>query len=85
MGAVAGATEPRLLGRLRELMPEAILLCPGVGAQGGRVDDLGPAFSDHPASVLVPASRSIAGAPDPAAAAAELRDAVWSVGPGLMD
>jgi orotidine-5'-phosphate decarboxylase len=79
MGAVAGATEPRYLGRLRELMPESILLLPGVGAQGGTVAELGPAFSGHPASALVTASRSIAGAEDPAAAAARLRDEVAAV------
>ena len=41
VGAVTGATRPELLGRLRELMPRAIFLLPGVGAQGGRVEDLG--------------------------------------------
>ena len=58
---------------------DSIFLVPGVGAQGGSPDELGPAFSDEPASVLVAASRSIAGAADPAAAAAELRDRVWAV------
>jgi orotidine-5'-phosphate decarboxylase len=77
MGAVIGATEPRHLARLRELMPAAIFLVPGVGAQGGRPADLGPAFGEHPASVLVTASRSIAGAPDPARAAQELREELW--------
>jgi orotidine-5'-phosphate decarboxylase len=77
MGAVCGATEPEHLGRLRELMPDAIFLIPGVGAQGGSADELGPAFSGHPASALVNASRSIATAPDPAAAAEELRAQVW--------
>ena len=33
-GAVVGATEPRFLARLRELMPRAIFLLPGVGAPG---------------------------------------------------
>ncbi len=79
MGAVVGATEPRHLARLRELMPRSIFLVPGVGAQGGRAADLGPAFADHPASVLVTASRSIAGAPDPAAAAGGLRDELWAL------
>lgn len=79
MGAVVGATEPRHLGRLRELMPDSIFLVPGVGAQGGSAADLGPAFSHLPASVLVPASRSIAGADDPGAAAAALRDELWPV------
>jgi orotidine-5'-phosphate decarboxylase len=79
MGAVAGATEPRHLARLRELMPRAIFLIPGVGAQGGQVSDLGPALGPHPASILVAASRSIAGAPDPGQAAEELRAALWGL------
>ncbi len=78
MGAVVGATAPAFLARLRELMPRAIFLVPGVGAQGGRAEDLGPAFGAGPASALVAASRSIAAADDPAAAAARLRDAVWA-------
>ena len=78
MGAVVGATEPDHLGRMRELMPDAVFLIPGVGAQGGRPEDLGPALSPgRPASILVAAARSIAGAPDPAAAAEELRAALW--------
>jgi orotidine-5'-phosphate decarboxylase len=86
VGAVTGATQPGLLERLRELMPRAVFLLPGVGAQGGRVEDLGPAFAHHPAGGLVTASRSIVGAHrerggDPGAAAAaaaeELRTAAW--------
>ncbi len=78
MGAVVGATEPDHLGRMRELMPDAVFLIPGVGAQGGRPEDLGPALSPgRPASILVAAARSIAGAADPAAAAEELRAALW--------
>jgi orotidine-5'-phosphate decarboxylase len=79
VGAVIGATEPRHLGRLRELMPRSIFLIPGVGAQGGKPTDLGPAFGPSPASALVTASRSIAGAADPAEAAEMLRDEVWAV------
>jgi len=80
VGAVVGATAPQHLGRLRELMPNSVFLIPGIGAQGGKAEDLGPALAPgHPASVLVAASRSIAGADDPAAAAEELRDAVWSL------
>jgi orotidine-5'-phosphate decarboxylase len=79
VGAVVGATEPRHLGRLRELMPDAIFLIPGVGAQGGSVADLGPALGRLPASILITASRSIADARDPAAAAGELRSALWDL------
>jgi orotidine-5'-phosphate decarboxylase len=81
MGAVVGATAPQHLGRLRELMPDSIFLIPGIGAQGGKPEDLGPALAPgRPASVLVAAARSIAGADDPAAAAEELRAAVWDLG-----
>ena len=62
VGAVTGATQPGLLGRLRELMPRAVFLLPGVGAQGGRVEDLAAAFEPHPAAGLVTASRSIVNA-----------------------
>lgn len=76
-GAVVGATEPRHIARLRELMPDSIFLIPGVGAQGGSPDDLGAAFAGRRAAALVAASRSIAGADDPAAAAEELRERLW--------
>ena len=79
MGAVVGATAPQHLGRLRELMPTSVFLIPGVGAQGGNPADLGPAVGEHPASILVAASRSIAGAGDPAAAADALRAEVWEL------
>lgn len=79
LGAVVGATEPEHLGRLRTLMPDAIFLLPGVGAQGGDPADLGSAFTGDPASAIVTASRSIAGADDPGAAAESLRERVWDV------
>jgi orotidine-5'-phosphate decarboxylase len=88
LGAVTGATRPEHLGRLRELMPHAIFLLPGVGAQGGRIEELGPAFAPHPAAGLVTASRSIVNAHvdaggDPAEAAAaaaeKLRAASWQL------
>jgi orotidine-5'-phosphate decarboxylase len=82
MGAVVGATEPRHLARLRELMPRAIFLIPGVGAQGGRIEDLAPALGAHPASILVTASRSIAEAPEPGAAAVAMRDRLRELGRG---
>jgi orotidine-5'-phosphate decarboxylase len=79
MGAVVGATEPGHIARLRELMPRAIFLIPGVGAQGGRPELLGPAFAPGPASGLVAASRGIAADPDPSAAAERLRSTVWDI------
>ena len=79
MGAVAGGTEPQHLGRLRELMPTSIFLIPGVGTQGGTPADLAPALGEHPASILVAASRSIAGADDPGAATEALRAELWGL------
>ncbi|MGA7434202.1 MAG: orotidine-5'-phosphate decarboxylase [Solirubrobacterales bacterium] len=79
MGAVVGATAPEHIARLRELMPRAMFLIPGVGAQGGRPEDLQAAFTPGKAAALIAASRSIAGADDPGAAAEELRLAVWAV------
>jgi orotidine-5'-phosphate decarboxylase len=78
-GAVVGATEPLHIAHLRELMPRSILLIPGVGAQGGKPELLGAAFSAGPASALVAASRGIAADPDPAAAAERLRETVWEI------
>jgi orotidine-5'-phosphate decarboxylase len=80
VGAVVGATAPDHLRRLRELMPEAVFLVPGVGAQGGRASDLGPGLGRSRASLLVTSSRSIAGADDPLAAAQALRAEVWALG-----
>ncbi len=88
VGAVVGATAPEHVGRLRELMPRAVFLLPGVGAQGGRVENLGAAFAPGPAAGLISASRSLAGAggagaADPApsarAEAERLRAAAWSL------
>jgi orotidine-5'-phosphate decarboxylase len=88
VGAVTGATRPDVLARLRQLMPNAIFLLPGVGAQGGSVELLAPAFAHHPAGGLVAVSRSIVDAyrhsgEDPAAsaeaAAEELRSTAWGM------
>jgi orotidine-5'-phosphate decarboxylase len=88
VGAVVGATEPGHLARARELMPRAVFLLPGVGAQGGRVEELAPAFGPGRAGGLVSASRSIVGAHEagggaPAAsarrAAETLRELAWAL------
>ena len=59
VGAVVGATHPHLLETARRLLPRAVLLLPGVGAQGGRLENLAAAFSAGPASALPSASRSV--------------------------
>jgi orotidine-5'-phosphate decarboxylase len=86
--AVVGATRPEHVARMRELMPRAAFLLPGIGAQGGRVEDLGPAFAPGRAGGLVSASRSIVHAgeatgADPAEAARgeaeRLRAGAWAL------
>ena len=58
-GAVVGATYPRAIGEARRAMPQAVLLLPGVGAQGATAADVARAFTSGPASALVNASRSV--------------------------
>jgi orotidine-5'-phosphate decarboxylase len=59
IGAVVGATHPRSVSLARKLMPHAVLLLPGVGAQGATPADVARAFTSGPASALVTASRSV--------------------------
>lgn len=59
VGAVVGATFPREVAEARRILPQAVLLLPGVGEQGGKPAELAPAFTSGPASALVSASRSI--------------------------
>ena len=88
IGAVVGATRPEHVARMRELMPRAPFLLPGIGAQGGRVEDLAPAFEIGRAGGLVSASRSIARAHERAGAAPRdaaraeaerMRETAWSL------
>jgi orotidine-5'-phosphate decarboxylase len=59
VGAVIGATHPRAVGEARKLMPQSILLLPGVGAQGATPADVARAFTSGPASALVNVSRAV--------------------------
>lgn len=93
VGAVVGATVPEHLARLRKAMPTAPLLLPGVGAQGGSVAALAPAFAPGAAGGLIAASRGIVdafhstggrpggGLPAEAARAeaARLRELAWTL------
>jgi len=87
VGAVVGATYPRAVAEARRLMPQAVLLLPGIGAQGATPADVARAFTSGPASAIVPVSRAVIyafrvdGADWRKAAAAEaarLRSEVWA-------
>lgn len=58
-GAVVGATRPEVGRRMRELLPEALFLTPGYGAQGGDASGLRPLLDRRGGGVLVNSSRGI--------------------------
>ncbi len=59
VGAVAGATYPEQLQRLREQFPNTFFLVPGYGAQGGTAKDVSHAFSAGGRGAVVNSSRGI--------------------------
>ena len=59
VGAVVGATYPDAAEKLRNMMPHAIFLVPGYGAQGGSADDCRPCFDKHGRGAVVNSSRGI--------------------------
>lgn len=88
VGAVVGATYPRAVAEARHMLPRAVMLLPGVGAQGASPADVARAFTSGPASAIVAASRSVIyayrgnGSSDwrssVTQAAAHLRSEVWA-------
>ena len=59
VGAVVGATRPEELAHFRKLMPQATILLPGFGFQGGTAEGLSSAFNERGEGAVVNASRSI--------------------------
>ena len=59
VGAVVGATYPQQLEALRKRMPQAWILVPGYGAQGGKAEDVARAFGKDGLGAVVNASRSL--------------------------
>jgi len=67
---VVGATYPEALARIRTLAPQAWILLPGVGAQGGDLQAaLAAGLRDDGLGIVVNVSRGISHAPDPGRAA----------------
>jgi orotidine-5'-phosphate decarboxylase len=79
VGAVFGATHSQELPVIRALLPRSVLLLPGIGAQGGKAEDIVSAFSAGRASALVSASRAVIFAESPAAEAKRLAAEVWAL------
>lgn len=73
IGAVLGATMGEEAGRLADRLPNALLLLPGIGAQGATIADMRSQFGAHQSRVIPTISRGIART---GPAAADLRRAV---------
>ena len=58
-GAVVGATRPETGRRVRELLPDALFLVPGYGAQGAGAHDVRPLLDRRSAGVLVNSGRGV--------------------------
>ena len=78
---VVGATQGRMFEQIRQVAPESFLLVPGVGAQGGSLEEVVKYGMIHDCGLLVNSSRGIIYASDKedyaaaaGAAAAVLRD-----------
>ncbi len=77
VGLVVGATYPEAIAEVRRAAPDAWFLVPGIGAQGGDLEaTLAAGLRPDGLGLLINASRGVAGAADPRAAALALRDAI---------
>lgn len=56
---VVGATKASMLIKIREYLPEHFLLVPGIGAQGGSLEEVAQYGLNNKCGLLVNASRSI--------------------------
>ena len=59
IGAVVGATYWQELEHLRDVLPQAIFLVPGYGAQGGGAEDVAAAFDEDGYGAVVSSSRGL--------------------------
>lgn len=59
LGMVVGATDPSSLHEVLTAHPEASLLIPGIGSQGGSIQRLLPALNGHKGIPIITSSRSI--------------------------
>jgi len=56
---VVGATKATFITSIRKIIPNALLLVPGVGSQGGSLEAVAKAGMNHQCGILVNCSRSI--------------------------
>lgn len=80
---VVGATRPEGLARVRDLAPDHFFLVPGVGAQGGNLEDVSAAGWNADCGLLVNSSRGILYASPGADYAEAARTAAASLHQGM--
>ena len=86
VGAVVGATYPQQLADLRAAMPNAWILIPGYGAQGGTAADVAHGFDSRGSGAIVNSSRGIIFAyQQPAAASLDWQQAVAQAAREMAD
>ncbi|HUI32837.1 MAG TPA: hypothetical protein VLY84_04405, partial [Dysgonamonadaceae bacterium] len=56
---VVGATQEKMLGRVRKIVPNHFLLVPGIGAQGGSLEEVCKAGMNDSCGLIVNSSRAI--------------------------
>jgi hypothetical protein len=59
IGAVVGATKPKLGAELRKLIPNSWFLCPGLGTQGGSFGDIDNFYSNSQNGAWFPMSSGL--------------------------
>jgi uridine monophosphate synthetase len=80
IGLVVGATQLEALARVRAAVPDLWFLSPGIGAQGGDLEAaLKAGLRKDGQGMLLPISRGISRAENPAIAAAQFRDEILSI------
>jgi orotidine-5'-phosphate decarboxylase len=76
---VVGATTPEELAKVREIVGDTTILVPGIGSQGGNVEDTVKAgLNSQKSGIIVSASRSIIFGKNPREEAQKLRDEINS-------
>ena len=85
IGVVVGATHPQIMEMIRAAVPDLWFLAPGVGAQGGELETtLRSGLRKDGKGILLPVSRAVARADNPARAAAELRDSIIEIRASIL-
>lgn len=80
VGIVVGATHPQIMEMIRAAAPSLWFLAPGVGTQGGELEStLRSGLRSDGKGLLIPISRAVSRAANPAQAAAEIRDQILEI------